>query len=210
MINALIVSDVSDARLGSFFKKCKTKTEQILDTSKIDFNNEFVDEKALFDMVVPLKIEGFRKQPFLFTSFSHGSDTQLLQGGNLPFIATDRNFECLTNAFAICFACSSGKILGAEACENGCLCFIGYNSTVWVQFYFGAEQKFIEAATIGLNAFVEGKTSGQIVDYIKDSYNTSIDEYYETDMLTASLFMDNRDALVIHGDSSLTIEFFIQ
>lgn len=204
MINALIISDTKDAELGNFFQECKEKTELILDPER--FNKITIDGKVVFNILLPLKANNLKAKPYLFINYSHGSDDQLLQNGNEEYLSLNTNIDCLKNTFIYSFACKSGKILGKYLCdEAGSLCFIGYEQDIIIQEFFSAREAFIECATFGLTAFVNGATTKNVYTSIKENYTKHIDEFYLKDMPTASLFMINRDALCIYGDKDLTI-----
>jgi len=206
MINSIIVSDSNDEILGQFYEKCKLKSEHILKQSKKGIKTNIIPSNAAFDIVLPMQLPNINKDRFIFISYTHGSKTELLQSGSIPFISSSDNENQLKNAFAYCFACEAGNILGKGLCENGTLAFIGYNTNVTVQIYFGALDSFIECATSGLAALVSGMSFKDVYLSMKEKYNDCIDEFYKKDLLTASLFMDNRDALVLHGNGGLTID----
>ena len=205
MINTLIVCDNNDVEVGDFFNRCKIKTEKKIATSKLQFEKNEVTRNAVFEMLVPMFANRINSKPFLFVSYSHGSENELLKNGTTPFISTDYEVKCLKNSIAFCYACKAGKNLGKELCKNDTLCFIGYDNDVIIQKYFGAENSFIECATIGIEYFIDGNSTGQTLKLIKDRYTKFIDDFYLKDMLTATLFMQNRDALILHGDSEVTI-----
>ncbi len=205
MLNTLIVCDDNDIEVGDFFNKCRIKTEKIFATSKLQIEKTVVSGNMVFEMVVPILANNINSNPFLFVCYSHGSENELLKNGITPFISMDYEVECLRNSIAFCYACKTGKNLGKALCENGTLCFIGYNEDVTIQTYFGAEDSFIESATIGIEFFLKGNSTGQTLKFIKERYTSLIDDFYLKDMLTATLFMQNRDALILHGSSELTI-----
>ncbi|MDU9049997.1 MAG: hypothetical protein Q3M30_14205 [Candidatus Electrothrix sp. Rat3] len=205
MINTLLVCDNNDNELGGFFKKCHDKIKIILDSSECQFNTIPITGNSSFEMLVSINADAINSEPFLFMSYSHGSENELLQNGVTPFLSTVNGIDCLKNSFAYCYACKAGGVLGKELCKKGALCFIGYSQNITIQFYFGAEDALIECATCGIKVFVDGKTTGQTLKTIKEKYTKCVDEFYLKDMFTASLFMQNRDALVLHGDSELMI-----
>lgn len=206
MINTLIVSDTKDQDLGNFFKNCKQKSDKILDSNK--FEKAIIEGDKAFEVLLPLKANNFNSKPFLFVNYSHGSDEQLLQNGTNEYLSLATNIECVKNAFVYCYACKAGKTLGKEMCNNGALCFIGYNADVIIQKYFNAEDAFVDCAICGLESFANGATTKQVYNNLKDKHTNCIDEFYVGDMLTASLFMQNRDALCIYGDENLNIKTF--
>ena len=208
MINTLLVCDNNDSYLGDFFEKCKVETERLIASSDFQFNTIAISGNTAFDIAVPMNSNFINSNPFLFISYTHGSDNELLKNGNNPFISIDNNVDSLKNSFAYCFACKAGRNLGKVLCTNGTLCFIGYKGNVTVQKYFGAENSFIKCAIYGIEALIDGNTTGQSLIMMKKKYTECIDDFYSKDMLTATLFMENRDALVLHGDPELTINKF--
>lgn len=208
MINALNICDCNDDELGSFFRQCVDRTREIFNGSERDFNIDEVSGGTLFDIVVPIKARLYNEAPFFFTSYSHGSKTELLQNGNTPFISEEIANDCLRNSFSYCFACEAGAVLGNILCEQEALSFIGYNNVVKIQKYFGAELSFVDCAVSGIQRFVEGGTTGETLKSMKDKYTECMDEFYKIDMIVSTFFMDNRDALILHGNKDLTINDF--
>ena len=208
MIKTLLVCDNKDVKAGDFFEKCRIRTNILLAKHNLQSALTEVKGHVLFDMVVPMYANCMNSNPFLFFSFSHGSENELLKDGTTPFISLNHELKCLNNAIAFCYACKAGKNLGIELSKNGTLCFIGYNATVTIQIYFGAENSFVESAICGIQFFLEGNSTGKTIKMIKDRYTDFVDDFYLRDMLTATLFMQNRDALVLYGNSELTITDF--
>lgn len=206
MIKTLIVSDTKDSDLGDFFESCKQQSDLILDSSK--FEKAIIDGNKAFEVLLPLKVNNFNSKPFLYVNFSHGSEDKLLQNGTYEFLSSSTNTGCAKNAFVYCYACKAGKILGKEICNNEALCFIGYCEDIIIQEFFNAKDAFVDCATCGLQSFVNGNTSKQVFDSIKEKHTKYIDEFYMRDMLTATLFMQNRDALCIYGDLGLSVNNF--
>ena len=206
MINTLLVCDNNDHILGDFFEMCSDETQRLFDLSDFEFDKTIITGNAAFDVVIPMSTDVINSTPFLFVSYTHGSENELLKNGNNPFVSIDKNIDSLKNSFAYCYACKAGKDLGKELCKNGALCFIGYKEDVVVQKFFGAEDGFIKCAVYGIEALLDGNTTGQVVTKMKEKHTEYIDKFYLKDMLTAVLFMQNRDALVLHGESELTIK----
>jgi len=203
MVKTLIVSDTKDSILGGFFESCKQEVDTILDSNK--FEKKIIDGNKAFEVLLPLKVKNFNSKPFLFVNFSHGIEDKLLQNASNEFLSLTINIECTQNAFVYCYACKAGKVLGKEICNDETLCFIGYEEDVIIQEFFNAKDAFVDCATFGLRSFVNGSTSKQVFNSIKEKHTKYIDEFYIRDMLTASLFMQNRDALCIYGNLNLSI-----
>lgn len=210
MINSLLVCDNKDEDLGAFFEKCKTRTEEILNSSEQEINIDNISGNAAFEVLVPLKTASLNFAPYLFISFSHGSENELLQNGSKPFISLSDQENHLKNTLAYCYACDAGSKLGKSICDNDTLTFIGYNKKVTIQMLFHAEGAFVDCAVSGIKKFVEGGTTKDMLSYLKEKHNQYIDELYEINFPTAMVFMSNRDALVLYGNKKLTIKDFIQ
>lgn len=208
MINTLLVYDENDTVLGDFFGDCFNSTQTHLSTEK-DLFIDSVNSRSLNEASILFKATRLNGKPFLFISYSHGSENELLKNGCTPFVSVTNNHTCFVNSFSYCFACSSGKQLGKTLVENGSKCFIGYNKEVYIQLFFNAKTHFVECATHGIKSFFDGKTIHETIVDMKMKYTEKIDEFYKKDMLTASLFLHNRDAIISHGDTSLKIDSFI-
>lgn len=207
MINLILASDTEDAVLGDFLANCSIETSNMLNGG-YSYDVRELNGSNLNDLMLFLTANAFNSNPFLFISYTHGSRTELLRDAMYPILSTTLNKGCLKNSFAYCFACDAGIELGPTLIDDGTLCFIGYDNTVRVQKYFDAPKRLIECATEGLRAFMNGKDCGESFDDMISKYTSTIDEIYQTDTILASLFMHNRDALVIHGDEKLTINNF--
>lgn len=208
MINTLLVYDNNDSVLGDFFEDCSILTQAHL-SPKGDFNIDTVSSRALNEVAISIKTNRLNVNPFLFISYSHGSENELLKNGSTPFVSSTKNHTCFVNSFSYCFACSSGKDLGKILVDNGSRCFVGYSKAVFVQLFFNAKQHFVECATHGIKSFIDGKTIHESITEMKNKYTEKIDEFYLSDMLTASLFLHNRDALISHGNTSLKRDDFL-
>jgi len=208
MVNTLLVYDDSDADLGDFFKDCYSFTNSVL-LKDVDSSVHSIDGRTLSEVSISIKTNALNMNPFIFISYTHGSETELLKNGLSPFVSTNCNHNFFVNSFSYCFACYAGKQLGKVLVENGAKCFVGYSKSVQIQIYFSFKAHFIECATQGIISFFNGKTVLESINDMKNKYTSKIDEFYETDMLTASLFLNNRDAIIYHGDTKLTKSDFI-
>ena len=208
MIKTLLVYDNKDANLGDFFEDCFSNSNTHLAACP-DIEIDSINSRALNELTILLKTSSLNNNPFLFISYSHGSENELLQNGYVPYVSETINHTCLKNSFSYCFACHTGKKLGKTLVDNGTKCFIGYNNEVYIQLFFNAKPHFVECATHGLKSFIEGKSIEKTIVDMKEKYTEKIDEFYIKDMLTASLFLHNRDSLVYYGNSSMVIEDFI-
>lgn len=206
MINSLLVYDNQDEDLGSFFQKCGEEVSKVCELNK-NIEIQKISDGVVFSMLVPMRAGEINSKKFIFVSFTHGSETELLQNSD-PFVSINDDKNCLRNSFAYCFACSAGKSLGANLIKEDTLSFIGYKSEISIQTLFNREDLFVECAVAGINAFVKGKTVKESFDITVAKYNTNIDKIYTEDMPTASLLMENRDGLILHGNQNLCIDDF--
>lgn len=205
MINTLLISDNRDARLGDFFERCAEQTKAVTNDS---FNIVEINSINLNSLSFQIQAESLNSNTFLFISFTHGTDTELLANGSTPFISGTLNVECLKNCFAYCFACNAGNILGQALIDNEALAFVGFKSELKIQKFFNALDSFIECATSGIRYFISGDTLELSVDKMKLKYTECVDQYYTKDMVVASWFMEHRDSLVVLGKSDISIRDF--
>lgn len=206
MINTLLVSDNGDDRLGDFFGEC---AEQTKSTTNDSFNLVEINSRNLNSFSFQLQAESFNPGTFLFISYTHGTDTELLANGSTPFISDTLNVESLKNCFAYCFACYAGNKLGQALIDNKALAFVGFKSELKIQRFFNALDSFIECATSGIGYFILGDNLEVSINKMKLKYTECVDQYYLRDIVVASWFMEHRDSLLILGDSMIQIDDFL-
>lgn len=202
MINTLLVSDDRDDRLGDFFEECAQQTKAVTNDS---FNIVEINSRNLNGLNFQIQTESFNQNAFLFISYTHGTDTELLSNGSTPFVSDTLNSECLKNCFIYCFACNAGNQLGQVLIDNKALSFVGFKSELKIQRHFGAFESFIDCATSGIRYFILGDSLEISVNKMKSVYTDCVDLYYSKDMIVASWFMEHRDSLVVLGKSDITI-----
>ena len=208
MINTILTYDNQDDNLGDFFERCATTTKE---SSNPDFNIHEINSQALNELNILLRANQVNDMPFLFVSFTHGSENELLKGGKTPFISNTVNASCLKNSFAYCFACHAGKKLGHSIIENGATAFVGFKDELKIQKFFDAIDSFVDCSTSGIISFISGHNLIQAIEQMKEKYTDYIDQLYLKDMIIASWFMEHRDALVLLGKTDITIsDFYIQ
>ncbi|MGE0020112.1 MAG: hypothetical protein AB7S72_10635 [Draconibacterium sp.] len=205
MINTILTFDNNDFDLGEFFERCATLTKESADA---DFNIVEINSQSLNELNFQLRAESVNGNSFLFISYTHGSESELLKSGITPFISESINVSCLKNSLSYCFACYAGKKLGQSLINNGAIAFIGFTDELKIQRYFNAFDNFIDCATSGILFFFRGDNLENSIIKMKNKYTDYIDQYYLKDMLIASWFMEHRDALVLLGNSDLTIADF--
>ncbi len=208
MINTILTYDNQDENLGDFFDRCATATKE---GSNPDFNIHEINSQALNELNIQLRVNQVNDMPFLFVSFTHGSENKLLKAGKVPFISDTINASCLKNSFAYCFACHAGKKLGNSIIENGAMAFLGFKDELKIQKFFDAFDCFIDCSTSGILFFISGYNLSESVEQMKKRYTDYVDQFYLKDMILASWFMEHRDALVLLGKTDISIsDFYIQ
>ena len=205
MINTILAYDEKDVILGEFFNLCAIKTKVAINDG---INLLEINSQSLNEVTIHLRTEALNSKPYLFITFTHGSESELLKNGSVPFLSTTINEKGLKNSLSYCFACHSGKELGHTLIENGSLAFVGYNKEVTVQKFFDALDSFVECATCGLKYFFNEMSLANSITLMKEKYTDCVDRFYSRDMIIASSFMENRDALILLGNKELTINDF--
>lgn len=205
MINTILTFDNNDLDLGEFFEKCATLTKESADAN---FNIVEINSQSLNELNFQLRAESVNRNAFLFISYTHGSESELLKSGITPFISETINVSCLKNSFTYCFACYAGKKLGQSLIDNGTVAFVGFTEELKIQQYFYAFESFIDCAISGIIFFFNGDNLARSVSKMKNKYTDCVDRFYIKDMLIASWFMEHRDALILLGNSDLTIADF--
>ena len=192
MSRVIIAFDNEDVRMGDFFLACGEDLIAFLQGSNIQpilLRSNNLSEASVQIMTEPHPV-------FLFGAYSHGGADRLVVN-NLPYISTTVNITTFNNSFFYTCSCHTGRILGQQLVNNGCRSYRGYNNTftIW-SFNIGP---FVECANHGFKEFIQGKTVSQVVESMKMKYTEHIDNYIN-DIFGAAFLVDNRNALVWHGE----------
>ena len=202
MTDLIVAFDNEDTELGVFFSRC---AELVVDTLNETWNCISIDSRSLNQVNLEIRTEQFQGN-FVFASFTHGSESSLVASGGI-FLQSPVKRNYLANSFSYCFACHSGRLLGRELVENGTHSFIGYSGeasivTTYIDLFAGC-------AIEGLLRFHNGSTILEAYNLKKEKYNEEIDGLYEDNFFVASILMDNRDCLILHGNEELVSRDFI-
>ena len=179
-----------------------TITKKNTDSS---FNIIEINSPSLNELNFQLKADSVNGKAFLFISYTHGSETELLNNGTIPFLSDSINVTCLKNSLSYCFACNAGKKLGQSLIDNGAIAFVGYKDELKIQKFFNAFNSFIECATFGIILFINGDDLFSSIRKMKNRYTDCMDQFYLKDMLIASWFMEHRDSLIVLGNQNVKI-----
>jgi hypothetical protein len=194
MIDTIIAVDENDNILGDFFYSCYEDLNDCFIANSIVVN--LLKSNRLNDLSISLTMENMLN--FIFVAYSHGGKSELTANGTSQYISNTINIDKFKNSFFYTCSCYTGKELGVNLIDNGCLGFIGYNNkfTVW-DFY---RSPFVECANYGLKLFVEGLKIDDLYRKMKDKYTEHIDNY-NNDIFGAAMLVANRNALVKIGQN---------
>ena len=200
-MNILITKDDRDKELGNFFTKCADFAVSAFNESA---NITLLSSHELKnDIVFSMKIKTY--DSFSFFAFTHGNEDGL--------IVDEKNYiDCKMDLsdFSVAnivynYSCLSAINFGKEVIVAGAKCFIGHNKTIFVQKYSKFQDCFFEPFKVFICNLAEEKTVDVCIKLAKEKYTEEIDDIYITDILTASILMENRDSLVCYGNSKIKI-----
>lgn len=183
-----IAYDNEDSSLGHFFESCHDKIREV--SVKNGLNFESLPSPYLSKEQINQRTS--QADEYIFSAFSHGTDTALLCGKNL-YISKDENVKNFYNSIFYTFACFTANGIGKEFSEVYVLGYLGYNDSAWVVPAY--ESIFVECATKGLISYIEGKTlkearADMIAEYDKHLSKASVNPIY-------ACLLKNKQALVI-------------
>lgn len=204
MINALIVCDSEDEKLGDFFCLCKDHTiylsQKLMPAPNIRETHN-IDVDTISNYVSDINLSNF-----LFFGFVHGSRESMCINGGVEFLNVTTNHYLLSNAFVYAFSCYNGCELADTLLNYNAHIYWGYSDKAWVCHDF--IEDFKECALSGYSHFIEGCTIAESEIKMIADMNTKIDELYSISMFAAATLMKNRDAMIVKGRKELTIEDF--
>ena len=202
-MNLLITKDEENDTLGPFFEKCSDIVSSIFkNTANIkQLSSQKLKNGIIFSMVV----SDSKFVPFNFFAFTHGNEYGLIVN-NQNYVDCNGNAEYWTKANLIYnYSCLSACQFGEYSIKQGANCFIGHNKTINVQTLPKYENYFIDPLKQFMLALSENKNVKESLAQAKAQYTAEIDSLYITDILTASVLLENRDSLVYYGDTSITL-----
>jgi hypothetical protein len=207
MVSNIVAFDNEDTKLGEFFCLCANMVAKEIKNVGAGLWEHFeMNSRSLNEVHLQMRAEQIN-HAYVFSSFTHGSSTALYCG-NMPFIQSSASVNLLANTFSYCFACYSGQTLGPYLVENGTLCFLGYTKAAAIVTTH--QEVFANCAVDGLLAFYNGATTSECFQSKRLKYNSEIDDLYQKNYFVASVLMDNRDCLVLHGNGELKVDAFKQ
>ena len=202
MTEVIIAVDELDGCLGDFFSECLQELEIIEKDAKC--GAKYIKSNQLNEVAISLTVPV--DKAFIFLAYSHGSETELLKKGTIPYISEKLNIDKFKKTFFYTCSCKTGKSLGQTLVDNDCYCYIGYDEefTVW-DFN---RKPFVECANIGFKYFLAGNEGGEVINLMKEKYDEAIDNY-ENDFFGAAHLLSNKNALILKGDPTYSISKMI-
>ena len=202
-MNLLITKDEKDTSLGAFFEKCSAIA---LSLFKVIANTEVLSSQKLKNNVIfSMTVNNESFKPFNFFAFTHGNEDGLIVD-NQNYVGCDKDSSCWENVNIVYnYSCLSGCLFGKFVVENGAKSFVGHNKTIFIQTLPKYQDYFYNPLITFLTSLAGNESVGTCVKMVKAKYTEEIDELYLTDMLTASILIENRDSLVCYGDASVKV-----
>ncbi|MFA7380008.1 MAG: hypothetical protein WC150_06065 [Bacteroidia bacterium] len=207
MANFHIAFDHNNVTLGLYFEKSKADLinhiNHAIPLSVVNEINSDRCNQAYIDIFIPT----INLSNFIFVAYSHGLENKLTANGG-SYIESDINSNLFTNCFFYSMSCLTGIDLGKKLAENNSHTFIGYND--FAPALLGKYMKLsIDCDNFAIKKFIDGYTIVESFNSMKTNFTAAVD-YLENkgEPLLASALRKSRDALVLYGDSSLTIAGF--
>ncbi|NHN27081.1 hypothetical protein FIA58_015465 [Flavobacterium jejuense] len=201
MIDVILTFDNLNPNGGQFMNACLE-----------DINNYFSNKQHRLTILTSHEINSETinlstkdLKSFIFVPYCHGNESCLGNINSEIFISPDLNITNFSNTFFYTFSCSSGLKLGPELIKNNCICFFGYNNTIYSII---GHNQFQFCANFGLFLFIEGINTDAILIQMKKTYEEKVDELYKVDFFSASHLRSNKDSLIKIG-KNITINDLI-
>lgn len=206
MINTFIAYDDNDGDFGAYFHDSHVDIQTDFQTNA-SIANVSINGLGCTEANVNSVIGGMNGGSFVFITLSHGNEDEFLSH---EVYISHRNATQFSNSFVYSTSCLTGKNLGRLLIENGCVAFIGYSNEVNV--LLDDTRIFYTCENYGIKSFLNN------VESIETSYNKLIDNYTSVihnlfngsidELIIASVLIGNRDSLILHGDGTLTKDYF--
>lgn len=209
MINILAAFDEEDADLGVYFSSCLNDLKEAINAEKQDGAELEITEissrycnVAYFEQV----LSKFKQSPFIWVSYTHGSEKSLIASGK-SFIKAGEDNSLFQSTIFFTNSCLSGKILGPDLIKQLCLAFVGYDRPI-VAFKNDYQEISLKCDNVGIISFLCGNTNAfDAYLAMKKLYTQESEKLlkYE-DPLSAGLLINCREGLVFHGNKELRVD----
>lgn len=183
-----IACDNGDPQLGNFFLSCHDKIREAAVEHSVEYQSLF-SEDLTKENINNLMEDA---DEYVFSAFSHGSDNELLSGGQ-AYVEKDDNVKNFYSSVFYTFACDTANGIGEEFRSAYVLGYFGYNKPAWVVPSY--QDMFVECATKGLLSYLEGRTLKECADDMVAEYDKQISRAAIVSPVYA-LLLNNKQSLV--------------
>jgi hypothetical protein len=210
MINLIIAYDDKDLDLGTYFKDCKKQLLSILEEQNdpLKYKLNEISSDYCNNVYINSLMPQHMSNPFIFIAYSHGNEKALCCG-NSCYIEKNVNTHYFKNSLFYTTACSTGKELGEDLINKGCLAFIGYKTEA-IAFLEGSMKEIsIKCDNAGITEYLSNDiTIFEAFKKMKDCYTQQIDRVLNDNKLAlfAATLVEARDSLVFFGKNELKKE----
>jgi hypothetical protein len=209
MINIIVAYDDKNANLGTYFEDCRNQLLSIIEEQKksINYNQHELSSNHCNNVYIDILMPQYKPNPFIFIAYSHGNE-QALHCENEYYIKKDVNTHHFANSLFYTTACSTGKELGDDLIDKGCLAFIGYRSNTVAFTESSRKEISRNCDNAGIIAFLSDDiTIFEAFEKMKNFYAQEINRLNGVkDVLFAGHLVEAMESLVFLGKSDLRKE----
>lgn len=206
MINTIVAYDDNDSDLGDYFTDSHDSITVVIRTIaqivNISIRGLECTEPHLNNVIAP-----FNGDKFIFIGISHGNEEELVS--HEVYVSVN-NLMSFSNSLVYSCACSTGYKLGVDLVAAGCLAFVGYSDTVYINVDY--QEVFYNCQNHCIKEFL---TSNETLE---NSFHKMI-QYYDQeidrlllgnmdDFFAATSLINNRNCLTLLGSKDLILNDF--
>ena len=206
MINTIIAYDDNDVDFGIYFSESHNDIHSQFQLNAL-INNVSISGINCTEVGINQKLNSLNGGSFIFIAISHGNEDELWS--HEVYISSN-NANKFNNSFVYSTACLTGKKLANILLENGAVAFIGYNDTILIPLDYS--NLFYTCENFGIKSFVNNEETIEVCyNKLKENYTSQIDLLLGgslEELIIASTLIDNRDKLILLGNSTITRSYF--
>ena len=205
-LNAFVLADDVAENIGELCVMLKNSTQQQLEQfgqtrNDLQINNDIYCHDTVNKRSLSEKLALVNSKNFLCCWYGHGTDTSFCMNGE-DVVTTIDNHYVFSNALIYTFSCMNGGTLADVLIDNDAKAFIGYNGNA--NCPYGIDDVTCGIVMSFFSSFLGGESLYEAVDDLKSSYEDAVFNK-ELEPFQRSWFQENRDNVVLKGDTSLTI-----
>lgn len=208
MTNIAIAFDDKDKNLGNYFLNCKNDISGFFSDQKhlVKGTPVLIPSEKCDQTNIDIEIAKINTTPFIFIAYSHGNENALRCNGN-SYVKKGVNTRNFSKSLFYTNSCLSGKHLGEELIDNGCLAFIGYVEEIEAPLNKEYENVSINCDNSGIKTFLSDDIPiSKAFQRMRNYYTKNIDKYNMIDPIFAAMLVRNRESLILHGNNDLKKE----